>query len=436
MVPQSGCSGGRLIVRPPSGPALLLPVSREGCVHLVARVVASSLEEMPAIPSDGEHRPPRPQGAGATPVRGDEPDAAIVVWWDLTGSGGNPLPTAGGAAIVAAIEACFVVGQGPSGMGDVTVDAWNQWLSAQPPAGPVGDGRAAVAARRIRAGDLPRAAAPGDPPASAEARLLAETLALAASQRRLFARWHEEVASARFEACRELAYGAGHEINNPLANIATRAQTLLVGETDQERRRRLSTIVDQAFRARDLIGGLMLFARPPRPRPTHVDADALVAAVLGRTASVAGSRRVLIEHRRSAREALVWADAVQVEEALRAVVINAIEAVRDGGTVTVEVHGPSEPCSGGPVTRMVVIDDGIGMDAATLRRAYDPFFSGREAGRGAGLGLSKARRFLAVNGGGIALESRPGAGTRAEISLPSAPSAGLPTGMGADGATS
>lgn len=434
MLPQSGCSGGRLIVRPHAGPALLLPVSRAGCVHLVARVVSASLEEMPATPSDGEQRLPRVTGAGAIPGRGDEPDAAIVAWWDLAGSAVTPWPSAGGGLLVAAIEECFVVGQGPAGTRDVSVDAWNQWLAAMPSAGPVGDGRAAVAARRIRLGDLPAAAAPGDPPVSAEARLLAETLALATSRGRLFARWHEEVANARFEACRELAYGAGHEINNPLANIATRAQTLLVGETDHERRRRLSTIVDQAFRARDLIGGLMLFARPPRPRPTHVDADALVAAVLGRTASVAESRRARIEHRRSSREAPVWADAVQVEEALRAVVVNAIEALRDGGTVTVEVHGPSEPTSSGPVTRLVVIDDGIGMDAATLRRAYDPFFSGREAGRGAGLGLSKARRFLAVNGGGIALESRPGAGTRAEICLPSAPSAGLPAVIGADGA--
>ena len=73
------------------------------------------------------------------------------------------------------------------------------------------------------------------------------------------------VSAARLEALREFAYGAGHEINNPLANIATRAQSLLLDEQSPERRRRLAVIVDQAFRARDMIGGLMVYARPPRP---------------------------------------------------------------------------------------------------------------------------------------------------------------------------
>ena len=58
------------------------------------------------------------------------------------------------------------------------------------------------------------------------------------------------------------------------------------------------------------------------------------------------------------------------------------------------------------------------MDSATLRRVFDPFFSGREAGRGAGLGLSKAWRFLEANGGTIEIESRAGRGTRVLISLP------------------
>ena len=139
---------------------------------------------------------------------------------------------------------------------------------------------------------------------------------------------------------------------------------------------------------------------------------------------------------RSSRAAPVWADAAQVEEALRAVVVNAIEAVRDGGSVTVEVRGPVSTGSGGAPcgrTRVIVRDDGIGMDAPTLRRAFDPFFSGREAGRGAGLGLSKARRFIDINRGEIVLESRPGAGTLAEIILPAGPSTDAPAPEAAAG---
>jgi signal transduction histidine kinase len=64
------------------------------------------------------------------------------------------------------------------------------------------------------------------------------------------------------------------------------------------------------------------------------------------------------------------------------------------------------------------------MDAETLRRAFDPFFSGREAGRGIGLGLPKAWRLLTVGGGTIEVESRPGRGTRVTVRLPLAESEG------------
>jgi signal transduction histidine kinase len=79
---------------------------------------------------------------------------------------------------------------------------------------------------------------------------------------------------------------------------------------------------------------------------------------------------------------------------------------------------------------IVVADDGRGMDPATLRRAFDPFFSGREAGRGVGLGLSKAWRFLHANGGDILIESRSGLGTRARITLPLVPPREAPGNAG------
>jgi len=67
-----------------------------------------------------------------------------------------------------------------------------------------------------------------------------------------------------------------------------------------------------------------------------------------------------------------------------------------------------------------VVDDGRGMSFDVARRAFDPFFSGREAGRGAGLGLPKAWRLLTLSGGRVELESRPSQGTRLTILLPEA----------------
>jgi hypothetical protein len=220
------------------------------------------------------------------------------------------------------------------------------------------------------------------------------------------------LAEARLEALREFAYGAGHEINNPLANIAARAQALLVDEQDPERRRRLATIVDQAFRARDMIGGLMVFARPPRPQPAATPLAEIVRSVIEPLQATAAARGLRLENAPAPTPLEVLVDAGQAVEALRAVVLNAIEAVEDGGRVTIGVR------EAGEAVEVEVADDGRGMDAATLRRAFDPFFSGREAGRGIGLGLPKAWRLVELNGGTVAVDSRPGGGTRVALTLP------------------
>jgi len=157
---------------------------------------------------------------------------------------------------------------------------------------------------------------------------------------------------ARLEAVRAFAYGAGHEINNPLANIAARAQALLVDEVHPERRRKLATIVDQAFRARDMIGGLMVFARPPVPRPAAVAVHDVVRPAVDAARSVAESRGVRLEYSPPPTVVTVHVDAGQVGEALRALVHNALEAVDEGGRVVVEVS------SAGPVVRVAVVPRG------------------------------------------------------------------------------
>src|SRR5262245_60908693 len=88
------------------------------------------------------------------------------------------------------------------------------------------------------------------------------------------------VEASKLQALYNFAYGLSHEINNPLANISARAQTLLVGEKDPERRRKLATIVQQAFKAHEMIADLMLFARPPRIRQQAVDLSKLADTVV------------------------------------------------------------------------------------------------------------------------------------------------------------
>ncbi len=91
--------------------------------------------------------------------------------------------------------------------------------------------------------------------------------------------FEKAVEQAKLAALKELAYGASHEINNPLANISTRAQTLLKQEIDPEKRRMLAAIHSQAMRAHEMIADLMLFARPPELNLKSMDLVGLLETV-------------------------------------------------------------------------------------------------------------------------------------------------------------
>lgn len=262
------------------------------------------------------------------------------------------------------------------------------------------------------------AAAMAVSPLGPEAALLLDVLAVLAAADGPVTEAGRVAGEARLEAVREFAYGAGHEINNPLANIAARAQSLLPEERDPERRRRLATIVDQAFRARDMIGGLMVYARPPKPRAADVAVDDVVRAAVEAVRPMAESRGLRIGYSPPPAPVTVRVDAAQVAEAVRALVMNAVEAGDAGGQVVIEA---ASGLSAGRC-RIVVADDGAGMDPATVRRAFDPFFSGRDAGRGIGLGLPKALRLIECNGGSLAVESNRGRGTMVTVDLPLAAS--------------
>jgi len=297
------------------------------------------------------------------------------------------------------------------------------WATAGGAVGQPADRIARLRDALVAAGEPAVDATAGQPlPGCPEADLLRDAIAAADAHGELRRRFEERLAEARLTAVRELAYGAGHEINNPLANIAARAQALLRDEQEPERRRRLATIVDQAFRARDMIGGLMLFARPPRPQPAEIPVDELLGPVSDALASQAEERGVFLRHLPAADRLSLYVDPTQLGEAVRMLAVNAIEAASAGGRVDLTSEG--EP--GGPRVRIIVADDGPGMDPETAAAAADPFFSGREAGRGIGLGLPKAGRLIESSGGTLRIESRPGLGTRCIVDLPAGPPAASP----------
>jgi signal transduction histidine kinase len=220
----------------------------------------------------------------------------------------------------------------------------------------------------------------------------------------------------KLAALMELAYGAGHEINNPLANIAARAQTLLEDETDPDRRRKLQAIHRQAMRAHEMIADLMLFARPPQLEIAEVDLRQTVREVVNGEQDLAAERSIVLHTEVGDVPIVIEADATQLAVAVAAVVTNAIEAVGSNGQVTVIAREWVE----GDVrsAEVIVRDNGPGISETVRCHLFDPFFSGREAGRGLGFGLSKCWRIVTDHGGRVVVNNIVGGGAEFTILLP------------------
>ncbi len=217
---------------------------------------------------------------------------------------------------------------------------------------------------------------------------------------------------AKLAAMAELAYGASHEINNPLANISSRAQTLLQQESDPERRRQLATIEAQAYRAYEMIADMMLFAKPPQPDCAACDPVVLAREVVSELQAAARAQETELLEESTEVDGRVWCDRVQIETALRALVQNALEAVGRGGRVTVSA-GRDERSWWWSVT-----DTGPGLSEKARRHLFDPFFSGREAGRGLGLGLSKVWAIARQHGGEVTVDAPAGRGVSIRLAIP------------------
>jgi signal transduction histidine kinase len=232
------------------------------------------------------------------------------------------------------------------------------------------------------------------------------------------AEFDDRLEREKLAALQELAYGAGHEINNPLANIAARAQTLLEDESDPQRRRKLVAIHRQAMRAHEMIADLMLFARPPKMTLAHCDLRQLVQQVIEEQRDTAASRSIELTCDVGESPLVVRADATQMAVAVAAIVTNALEAVGEQGHVSAMAQPRTE--NGTRWADVIVRDDGPGVSETVRRHLFDPFFSGREAGRGLGFGLSKCWRIVTDHGGRVWVLNSPAGGAEFTVALPAA----------------
>jgi PAS domain S-box-containing protein len=231
----------------------------------------------------------------------------------------------------------------------------------------------------------------------------------------------------RMEAIGTLSGGIAHDFNNLLTIIRGYAHQLLGSRLDTEKARAQVERIDEAAeRAATLTSQLLAFSRRQVLQPKIFDLNTLT---IGLDEML---RRVIGEHIEmntavGADSCLVQADTGQIEQVIMNLVINARDAMPDGGKLTLETanveldaayaakHEEAHP---GPYVMLAISDTGVGMDAQTQVRIFEPFFTTKGLGKGTGLGLSTAYGIVKQSGGHIGVYSEPGRGSTFKVYLP------------------
>ncbi len=211
----------------------------------------------------------------------------------------------------------------------------------------------------------------------------------------------------------KLAAGLAHELNEPLGAILGFAQLAAKApDVGDAPRADLEKIVKAALHARDIVKQLQLFARQSPPQVKAVALNELVEESLAMLAPRLAEKNVALTCDLAADLPTLWADPVQIQQILVNLVVNALQALGESGTIRVTTRTAA--------TGLVlsVEDTGQGMTADVRRRMFDPFFTTKDVGEGLGLGLSVVHGIVSAHGGTIQVFSEPDRGSRFEVLLP------------------
>ena len=229
--------------------------------------------------------------------------------------------------------------------------------------------------------------------------------------------------SQKLEAIGQLTGGVAHDFNNLLTVIIGALDVLERNPDDDKRRgRMLHAAQSAARRGEKLTQHLLAFARRQPLNPEICRIDAMIGDSEGLLRRAVGEGvELTVDLKAGGRTTL--ADPSQFEAALLNLVVNARDATPPGGKITVSSQGvdlaePQGELPAGRYLRVAVADTGAGMDAETLERAFEPFYTTKPVGKGTGLGLSQVYGFARQSGGVVSLESKVGEGTTVSLLLP------------------
>ncbi len=218
----------------------------------------------------------------------------------------------------------------------------------------------------------------------------------------------------------QLAANIAHEVKNPLAGISGAIQ--VIGNalaTDDPHREVIGEILRQIDRLDRAVHDLLLYSRPPRPRLRTCNLDAVISQTLSALREGRQLKRVRIDYAAEPSALLeMEGDESQLQQVVMNLLINACDAPPDAAVVRIRTAGTPD------TVRLVIADEGIGIEADLLPRIFEPFFTTKA--RGTGLGLPICQKVVDAHGGELTVTSTPGQGTVVTVELPRNPPQTLP----------
>lgn len=230
--------------------------------------------------------------------------------------------------------------------------------------------------------------------------------------------------SQKMEAIGRMAGGLAHDLNNLMTVVSACCDGLALHGVNPQAESYLGDIRGAVTRGGALTRKLLALGRRQELQPRRVCLNGLIDELLPLARRAVGDE-VTIDVQRGPDLEAVEVDPIQIEQVLLNLILNARDAMPGGGgriALRTEVvqTGPDElpDVEPGRYARVSVSDDGVGMDAATLERVFEPFFSTKPEGQGTGLGLSVAFGIVRQHRGALTVQSRPGEGTTFRVDLP------------------
>ncbi len=241
------------------------------------------------------------------------------------------------------------------------------------------------------------------------------SLELQRTNRQLAAAQEQLVHSEKLAAMGQLAAGVAHEINNPLGTVLIYGH-LLEDELEEKdpKREDARMIVNETERCRKIVSGLLNFARQSKLNLVETSMQKLLEDTTHEAEAQFPDHTVNIIYKVEAGLPRIELDPDQMKQVFLNIIVNALEAMPKGGTLTLEARAGVD----GSTMRVALSDTGCGIAKEDQSRLFLPFFTTKPIGKGTGLGLAIAYGIVKMHRGGIEVHSEAGRGTTFTISLP------------------